>query len=310
MINHISVKKSLIFLLFINLSLQAQDLVLKQFLQNPLSLGPQMGANVQDQINVGSHLWGIENDRTLYQNYFIGFNKELIKLKNQSLAIQPMVSTDRAGESKFGTKSFGLGLSAGFLVHKSEKLTHHLGAGIQLAYAVRSIDESDLRWPIQIGPGGFDPSKPGLTVSDFSFLDLTAGANYKLEWNAQELMVGYRLGHATRPRISFASATGSYRLDYSHTVYVISKIKLIEKIGIRPKALYYQTGSQNTWNAGLDLAVPIGKGITMFAGGGKMKNGLFLNGGMELGKWQWLIMRERYDGDLYNGWEFGLNYRI
>ena len=118
-------------------------------------------------------------------------------------------------------------------------------------------------------------------------MDLTAGVNYKLEWNAQAMMVGYRLGHATRPRISFASATGSYRLDYSHTVYVISKIKLIEKIGIRPKALYYQTGSQNTWNAGLDLAVPIGKGITMFAGGGKMKNGLFLNGGMELGKWQW-----------------------
>ncbi|MBK7009887.1 MAG: hypothetical protein IPH36_15255 [Saprospiraceae bacterium] len=95
-----------------------------------------------------------------------------------------------------------------------------------------------------------------------------------MEWNAQELMVGYRLGHATRPKIPNVGLTGFYRMDYSHTVYAMSKIKLTEKLGIRPKALYYQTGSQNTWNAGLDLAVTIGKGITMFAGGGKMKNGL------------------------------------
>lgn len=303
-------KKVLVVLLFINLSLQAQDLVLNQFSQNPLTLGPQMGVSVKDQINAGSHLWGIENNRTLFQNYYIGFNKELIHKNNRSVAIQPMVSIDRAGESKFGTKSFGIGLSAGLLLHKSEKVTHHLGTGIQLAYAVRSINESDLRWPSQIGPGGFDPTKPGQTIQDFSFLDLTAGINYKMEWNAQELMAGYRLGHATRPKIQSVSTTGSYRLDYTHTLYALAKIKLTEKIGIRPKALYYRTGTQNTWNAGLDVAVPIGKGITLVAGGGKMKNGLFVNGGMELGKWQWLIMRERYDGDLYNGWEFGLNYRI
>ncbi|MBK9963006.1 MAG: hypothetical protein IPP06_17280 [Saprospiraceae bacterium] len=56
-------KKALILLLFINLSLQAQDLLLKQFSQNPLSLGPQMGASIKDQINVGSHLWG--NGKTI-----------------------------------------------------------------------------------------------------------------------------------------------------------------------------------------------------------------------------------------------------
>lgn len=303
-------KKVLVVLLFINLSLQAQDLVLNQFSQNPLTLGPQMGASVKGQINAGSHLWGTENDRTLYQNYFIGFNKELIHNNNRSVAIQPMVSLDRAGESKFGTKSFGLGLSAGLLVHKSEKFTHHIGIGIQLAYAVMSISETDLRWPSQIGPGGFDPNKPGLTVADFSFLDLTAGINYKLEWNAREFMVGYRIGHATRPRISFVNQNGSYRLDNTHTLYAIAKIKLTEKLGIRPKALYFQTGPQNTWTVGLDLAVSIGKGITLVVGGGKMKNGLFVNGGMDFGKWQWLIIREHYDNGLYNGWELGLSYKI
>jgi hypothetical protein len=304
------VKKTIILLLFINLSVQAQDLVLKQFYQNPLTLGPQMGCSVKDQINAGSHLWGTEGYNTLYQNYFIGFNKVLIQHKTQSLAIQPMVSLDRAGESKFGTKSFGLGLSTGILLHKSEKLTHHLGAGIQLAYAVRSIDETGLRWPSQIGPGGFDPGKPGVTVFDFSFLDLTAGVNYKLEWGSNQIMVGYRLGHATRPRISNLSQTEPYRLDYAHTLYAMLNFKLTEKLGIRPKALYFQTGSQNTWNAGLDAAVSIGKGITVFAGGGKIKNGIFVNGGMGFGKWQWLILRERYDGNLFKGWELGLNYKI
>ena len=74
--------------------------------------------------------------------------------------------------------------------------------------------------------------------------------------------------------------------------------------------LYYKIGVQNNWTTGLDISTPIGKKIVLTAGGGKMKNGIFVNAGMAIGKCQWLVLREKYDGNLYDGWELALSYKI
>ena len=41
-----------------------------------------------------------------------------------------------------------------------------------------------------------------------------------------------------------------------------------------------------------------------------MKNGIFVNAGMEIGKWQWLVLRENTMAICTMVGEFALNYKI
>ena len=303
-------KKTILLLFIVNFSLKAQDLVLNQFGQNPLTLGPQLGSSVKEQVNLGAHIWGIDKNASLYEQYFVTFNKYLVSKPDQIISIHPVFNLERAGESRFSNQTIGIGLSTAMPLFHSGKMKHSLGAGLQPSIVRRAIDERDLRWPSQIGPGGFDPAEPGEVVSNFVYLDLAAGLNYKIEFDSQQVMVGYKMGHINRAKISTLNPQNFYRQERSHTLYALAQINISQKLSLKPRMLYHKIGVQNNWTTGFDISTPIGKKIVLTAGGGKMKNGIFVNAGMEIGKWQWLVLREKYDGNLYDGWEFALNYKI
>ena len=60
--------------------------------------------------------------------------------------------------------------------------------------------------------------------------------------------------------------------------------------------LYHKIGVQNNWTTGFDISTPIGKNSS-HRGWRKNENGIFVNAGMEIGKWQWLVLREKHDGN-------------
>ncbi|MCH8902569.1 MAG: PorP/SprF family type IX secretion system membrane protein [Bacteroidetes bacterium] len=231
---------------FAFLSGSAQDIHFSQFTASPLNINPAMTgvfngdyrviANYRNQW--GSVIVNSFDTRALSADFSLFKGKMGKDFVGAGLSI----FSDKAGASQYGTLQISGSLSYNKALNSFAN--QYLSMGIQMGYAQRSINFSNLQFGSQYDGQQFDPnitSGEGFG-SGYSFLDFSSGLLWYYFINSRlNVYSGVSLAHINRPNQSFFSNT-SDRLYSRIAVQAGSEIKTNSNFSYLPAVLLLRQG--------------------------------------------------------------------
>lgn len=231
----------------------AQDFLLNQNRYTPALINPAtVGQN--EALNLSTYYHNAKftsaQASSTYHNFGINVDAPVISREKFVLSAGYRYYGSVAGESNF--KSEGHLLSTSFSkIIASDKIVHRFSLGIEAGFNMKSIDDKNLRWPIQIGTKGFDPSIPsGEYIADVINPDFNAGIQYHLfNQNGHNLTFGYAVYHLNRPEISFLSR--NVQENYRTNIYLTGGYRMTPKFELHPSFIYVKHGTEEMYNISL-----------------------------------------------------------
>ncbi len=241
-------KKTVGIFFFLCGSLSAQDIHFSQpgntlIYQNPAFTGASgkysFTSSYKSQWNAANSSF---NTGIISGDFRLGKETSQTKLIN----IGAIVITDKAGNGKFQTNSFGL--TASCLLKAGEHLRLGLGMGGNLVQT--GLNQNNFQWGNQFNGSSYDGS---LNSNENSarvrhiYGDLNAGVSAiyskekdpKISNTSAFWMCGYSLNHVNSPNISLNGAKDLLYLK--HTVYISGLVPMNERTSFKPMIVaYYQ----------------------------------------------------------------------
>jgi len=253
--------KTLVFVLFGAISLQAQDIHWSQFYMSPLNLNPAltgvMNCNSRISLNYRNQ-WASILGPNAFRTYNFSYDQRIAVGRNDYFGVGATFWGDRAGEADFATTTGKLSVSYSKKMGGSRKYGNYLVVGAEGGVAQRSINFLALRWGTQHdGLGGFDPNaESGETNFDrdqFLFADMAAGLLWFMVFDEHNsLYVGGAFHHLNRANQSFASDQED--LLYSrYTVHAGGEFLVGQRFGLVPGVIIMTQGPSFQVNAGTSL---------------------------------------------------------
>jgi type IX secretion system PorP/SprF family membrane protein len=239
----------------------AQDLHFSQWFNSPLTTNPantgfipeadyRIGANYRTQwssiMTIPYKTFSIWGDAQVFRN----------SIESGWMGLGGVILRDVAGSGKLtSTKAY---LSASY--HQMLGLAHLLSFGMNIGWANKRINSTDLKFPDQFDGKFFDSNIPTSVVLDnpsINYFDVQAGLNYtffptdKLYINA-----GASAWHLNRPRESFFSddPTGvDSRIIPRYNFIVNASIKTSDQVILNPQGYYSTQAGSNEMVLGGNL---------------------------------------------------------
>ena len=213
--------------------LQSQELLLNQNRYTPNMLNPA-AVGLMRSLNVSSFYQNIKfNSGGQQENdHNFGVNLDAPILAKEKYVIS-------AGYRYYGNVGDFIISNGGHLLSTSfskivveDDITHRFSIGLEGGINIKYINENNLRWPVQIGPNGFDSSMPsGEFVPDEINLDFNAGALYRFSLKSgSSFTLGYSLYHLNRPSIRLFGIKEDIRTSHIPVVLLTSRSSLIYKL--------------------------------------------------------------------------------
>lgn len=236
-----------------SLSIHAQEILLNHYRSNTTLLNPAMAGN-SESFNINSYFQGssIENTKPTftYQTYGLNVDAPVLKLNKYVLSAGYRYYSHISGEAKFKNNGHLISASISRKM-ESHNVTHQVSIGIEGGVNIRRVNDKDLRWPVQIGPNGFDPSIPTEEViSDIINRDFNLGAQYSITLkNSSKLTLGYGVFHFNRPIFSFLNS--DVRENIRTNLYLLVNYKINPKFEILPTFVYMKYGPFDAYQASL-----------------------------------------------------------
>lgn len=238
---------SLLFLLFLGLAAQAQDLHYSQYFNAPLLVNPantgfnpdydyRIGGNYRNQwANVGTPyktmgIWGdIKAFGNRFENGWMGLGGSIIK--------------DAAGSGNLtSTAVYG-----SVAYHQMIGYNSLLSGGFSLGYVNKRIDISKLSFDNQWNGQFFDitiPSNEPFAYSQTGYLDMQVGLNYAY-FPSDNVYVnaGMSIGHVNTPKESFFDPSiSNAQLNRRYTAFLNAGIKLQDLWIVNPNVYVSKMG--------------------------------------------------------------------
>tara|TARA_R110002050_G_scaffold109799_4_gene221526 strand:- start:24591 stop:25595 length:1005 start_codon:yes stop_codon:yes gene_type:complete len=208
-----------------------QDIHFSQFNQAPASLNPALTG----QFDGGYRIAGIYRSQwgsvtTPYSTFaFSGDAHNFMKQKGLGVGLDFFY--DKAGDGNLGTVNFNASGSYSLGIGQTQK--NHLTFGLQLGWAQRQIDPTQLVFDNQNGGGG--------SLETFNTGASYANASTGLVWETRfakrkKLQLGIAIHNLTQPNINFYGSDNS-KLAMRFTFHGNYQFKITQKIDLIPGIL-------------------------------------------------------------------------
>jgi type IX secretion system PorP/SprF family membrane protein len=204
-----------------------------------------------------------------YRSMVAAFDMPLLKEKKKLgyLGLGGYFFSDKAGDSKLGTTSFNLSLSA--IVPLDEQNT--LSTGFNFGYGQRSASITNLQWPGQYNGQTYDPgiaSNEANLFNSFTFFDMSTGVHYQFLKNNGNIQgkdifrinAGIAYFHLNQPNQKFYSGAA----DPLYGKIVLNALGRFDipqtKIGIVPSMVYVIQGPAREMDLGASIRYKVSEG--------------------------------------------------
>jgi len=242
--------RSLIALLAIAGSVQAQDIHFSQFFLTPLANGPgQIGAFDGDYRINALYRQQWRSVTRPYRTFSIGADAADF-LRKQGLGAAIWLFNDRAGDPRLNTFHLDLGAS---YTRAFDRGRQKVTAGLQFGLTSITLDESELAFDAQYNGYYYDPSLA--TGEEFQrdglvHPDLHAGMHYAYRpAERQVIEVGLAFFNLTRPGIGFLGSPAE-PLDLRTAFQVMAGFPVAEKLDVLPSLRYMVQGPFHEFDLG------------------------------------------------------------
>lgn len=203
----------LIFFLFFNVCLVAQDAHFSQFFTSPLTLNPANTGNFNGTLraasNFRSQMPDFQNafatktlsiDAPVFQNYIP---------PNDKLSVGLLILSDQTGNKLLNNNNVALSLA--YSKALDEKGSHSISVGFQYNYSIYRFDFSKANFEDELTPSGFTLSSSELLLEN-NFTkrksDFNTGLLYKGSTSENNLFyLGASYYHLLKPSIGFITST-------------------------------------------------------------------------------------------------------
>jgi type IX secretion system PorP/SprF family membrane protein len=249
----------LALIVFVRISIFAQDIHFSQFYMSPLTQNPAMAGvnyNFQALLNYKDQWRGVT---TPFKTFAASVDARLGKktYKDSYWAGGLNFFSDRAGDAKMGISQANI--TAAY--HLGIATYQTLGIGLQGGFAQRSINYTALKWANQYDPStGYNPdlaSGEPETISSFSYGDLGAG----IVWSYNNTAGLRHVEDNHDLKFTLGAAVYHYRQPYSfykasreqlYPKYVLHGNSLISmpnnhNFALLPGFVFYSQGSAKEW---------------------------------------------------------------
>lgn len=249
-------KKSLLFSLLSVLTclLHGQDYTITQYMQLPATLNPALTGNVCG-IRLTSFYQNSSSKvlaQSVYQNFGMNIDAPIIMGNKTKLGLGYQFIRDVAGESKFGSANHFIAVSISKSL-QAGNTEHHLSMGASGGFSSRSLGGSDLRWPSQITPNGFNPNiPPGESgfETNIRYVDMNVGLGWDIILQrGHKIATGIVAYHINQPNISFLGTSTS--LQTRLAAYISTELIVSNKWAFLPSAFYTKQDQFDTYNVAL-----------------------------------------------------------
>lgn len=216
---------SVIILGFIANGMKAQDVMLSQPLESPITLNP---ANTGAQYNIRTNLNYRQQWRSVTDPYTTVMASADAKIaskgKSSSLGVGLFIMNDKAGSAHLNTFLGGVNLAGKVPISNSQNFS----GGIGVAFMQRHIDYSELTWDRQYDGLVYNPDLSNgeqLSHERTNNVDLSAGIQWSYGKGATTLssndnlgaQVGVSVFHINKPNLSFDYNDKSYMRVVFHS---------------------------------------------------------------------------------------------
>ena len=226
-------KKLVLIFLCIGTTLMAQDVHFSQWYNNPLFSNPALTADFDGEYRITAH------QREQWASVSVPFSTTSVGLDipidNWGLGVQFL--RDQSGSSRLSLTQFNLSLS---------RSLEQWRLGVQLGFAQRSIDYSDL---IFIDGG------ESISTETKNYTDLGMGINRVFSLNSSDLNMGYSVFHMNNPNRSFISAED--KLAIRHQFSSKLDYDLNEQWVLSPSIHFTSQQNQRAWMFGSQISFDI-----------------------------------------------------
>lgn len=245
-----------IVLLFICLSLSAQDIHFSDFYSSPLNLNPSLAGLFRGSLRVNA----IYRDqyRTVaipYRTFAFGFDRAKHHLfnSNNSLGYGILVNVDQAGDSHFSTYQLLIPVA----IHRKtrgDKIT--LSGGLGFSFIYNSIDYSALSYPNQFDGDKYNefmPNSEDFESDQTGYFSLSGGLNFiSKPSERQTYTVGISMNNLNTPHYSFDENDVS-ELKSRFLFHGLSRNKITENLDVIPNLKIQFQGTQQEYQFGVIL---------------------------------------------------------
>ncbi len=241
-------KTIIIGILFIGLfkSVLAQDAHFSQYNSSALNLNPALtGLYPADYRFSLNHRNQWSSITVPYSTLSAAFDMQLLKRKyyQDIFAGGIVVNRDIAGDSDFGTTQVNISLA--YIKALNRINNHFLSAGIQVGFAQRSINYSELVFDEQYNGDLYDPyafNGESFNKESFWYSDINTGVHWYYQYEKRSSVnAGISAFHLNTPRQSLLDDQ-DIRLDDKIIVYAIWHRQLSDKTDIIPSLMYSRQG--------------------------------------------------------------------
>ena len=261
-------------ILFLGVSLNAQDVHFSQYNSSPLELNPALaGMNTCDYRAYANFRmqWPTVSSGNTYRTFAGGADMSVGKITkyNSFAGIGISFFSDQAGAIHFNSNAVQLSVAYHFMLDR--KGNQQISAGLQGAFNVRSINPSLATFDSQYDPttGTVDPNgtRESFGRTKVMFGDAGLGLLYSaMVKRNTNIYLGFALNHVNQPKVSFypngedASVAGYERLYMKITIHGGAAIPLGggDRLSLLPNFLVLVQGPSHEFDMGLTLKAALG----------------------------------------------------
>lgn len=238
----------------------AQDIHFSQFYMSPFTQNPAFtGAlyGMSAQVNYKEQWKSVGTPyKTIAAAYDVSFQKK--KKAKAFYAAGINFFSDKAGDSKMGTTQANLSGACQVYIDRYTKV----GGGLQVGYAQRSVDYTELQWGNQFDGMAYNPSlssRENLGAASYSYPDVAAGVVWTynnsagmkrvVENNELKANLGMSLFHISQPKYSFIGNNEKLHMKFVMHGNVLLSVPY-SNLGFVPGFMYYRQGPASELFAG------------------------------------------------------------
>lgn len=285
--------------LFVSITIQAQDIHFSQFYNSPLNLNPALAGNFDGNYRFAGNYRNQWNAVTIpFATFSMSADiKNVLGKKNVGAGV--VFNNDNTGDSKFRTTI--LNVVGSYAIPFKKDSNQKFTIGFQTGFTNKTLSYDELRFDAQYNGISYDdglPNRESFNASSQNFFNLHAGITYDNQIEERKnLRIGASLFNITKPKESYFN-NQAIRVDRRFSGFASYQFPVHEKIDVIPAMFYMQQGKYFEYIVGAR-----GKYILTEAVGARQSAylGLFFRT-KDAG-----FITAEYD---YNNWHFGLSYDI
>lgn len=232
----------------ISQSIFSQDNIYFLYNQMPLTVNPSLaGSDCGPRASV--YYQQLRNDFFDFNNYYskgLNFDIPIVLKNNDKIGLGYKLMHDVAGDSKFSNLGNYLSVAYHKSINKNAERPQYLSVGVEAGIANSSLAGRNLRWPSQIGPGGYNPTLPSNENIDLSvrYFDINLGISWTGHIGEKiKSTAGVAINHVNTPNRSLLGSSDD--LGQRFVSHIALDIAVNDKWSILPSAFYthhYQFG--------------------------------------------------------------------